>query len=57
MRFILATFVAGLVAAPAAAITVDGTKDAQYGGPRAVQTVQTQFGDNLSELNAGYTRG
>ena len=25
-----------------------------YGGPAAVQTVQTQFGDNFSELNAAY---
>ena len=54
MRFVLATLVAGLTALPVAAITVDGTKDAQYGGPRSVQTVQTQFGDNLSELDAAY---
>jgi hypothetical protein len=35
---------------------VDGVLDAAYGPPRAVQTVQTQFGDNFSELNAGYAR-
>jgi hypothetical protein len=29
---------------------------AEYGEPLAVQTVQTQFGDNLSEWNAGYAR-
>ena len=62
MRVILATLVAGLTAVPVAAITVDGTKDAEYGVPRAVQTVQTQFGDAQSpdffgsELDAGYTR-
>jgi len=52
----LVTLVAGLTAVPAAAITVDGTRDAGYGGPRAVQTVQTQFGDNFSELDAGYAK-
>lgn len=52
-----------LVAAGSAqAITVDGTRDAGYGAALAVQTVQTQFGDNLDpngfsnegELDAGY---
>ena len=33
---------------------VDGTKDADYGGARAVQTIQTGFGNNQSEWNAGY---
>jgi hypothetical protein len=51
------------MAAPASAqIIVDGTRDVAYGGARAVQTVQTQFGDNLNplgfsqegELDAGY---
>jgi hypothetical protein len=38
-------------------ITLDGsTAGDNYGPARAVQTVQTQFGDNLSELNAGYAR-
>jgi len=45
-----------------AAITVDGTVDGDYGSPLAVQTVQTQFGDNGDptglggggELNGGY---
>jgi len=37
-----------------AAPVVDGVKDAQYGAALAVQTVQTQFGDNLSELDAAY---
>ena len=34
--------------------TVDGFRDALYGAPRAVQTVNTSFGDNLGELDAGY---
>ena len=37
-----------------AGINVDGTLDGSYGAALAVQTVQTQFGDNASELNAGY---
>ncbi|MEP4077690.1 hypothetical protein [Haloferula sp.] len=35
-------------------VQVNGTRDSFYGSPIAVQTVQTQFGDNQSELNAGY---
>ena len=35
---------------------VDGTKDALYGAALAAQTVETGFGDNLSELNAAYGR-
>lgn len=49
----------GTLAAP----VVDGTLDAEYGAPLAVQTVQTQFGDanppgstGGSELDAGYAR-
>jgi len=37
-----------------AQFTLDGMRDVAYGLPLAVQTVNTQFGDNLSELNAGY---
>lgn len=37
-----------------AQFTLDGARDAAYGLPLAVQTVETQFGDNLSELDAGY---
>ena len=39
-----------------AQFTLDGFRDAAYGLPLAVQTVETQFGDNQSELNAGYAR-
>lgn len=58
MRRFLGLMVA-LAATPVlAAPTIDGTRDAQYGAPLAVQTVQTQFGDanpnNGSELDAGY---
>lgn len=37
-----------------AAPTLDGVRDAAYGGPAAVQSVQTGFGDNFSELDAAY---
>ncbi len=38
----------------AAPITVDGTRDANYGSALAVQTVETSGGDNDSELDAAY---
>lgn len=64
MRFIVPLAALLLVAAPAGAtITVDGTRDAEYGAPIVVQTVQTQFADamppgnvNGSELNAAYAK-
>jgi hypothetical protein len=37
-----------------AQFTLDGVRDGGYGLPVALQTVQTQFGDNFSELNAAY---
>lgn len=41
----------------ASAITLDGSIAGDgYGAAAAVQTVQTQFGDNASELNAAYAR-
>lgn len=63
MKQILGLMIVGLMTVPAAAqIVVDGTKDAGYGGALAVQTVQTNFGDNMNplgfsnegELDAGY---
>ncbi|QDT73879.1 PEP-CTERM sorting domain-containing protein [Lacipirellula limnantheis] len=67
MKRILGLLLVGLMAAPAMAqITVDGSRDAGYGGPAlvligpsglpstAVQTVNTEFGNNESEWNAGY---
>jgi len=56
-------FLVALMASPVSAqIIVDGTRDVGYGGALAVQTVQTQFGDNTNplgfsnegELDAGY---
>ena len=44
----------GLTQAAAASPTVDGRRDASYGSALAVQTVETGFGDNFSELDAGY---
>ncbi|MGL4513548.1 MAG: PEP-CTERM sorting domain-containing protein [Lacipirellulaceae bacterium] len=64
-RFFVLAAVLGL-AAPTFAQVVDGTVDGLYGGPatvpgpsidplgQAVQTVDTQFGDNQSEWNAAY---
>ena len=43
------------VAATLGIAVVDGTRDdALYSTPLAVQTVDTEFGDNASEWNAGY---
>ncbi|MEM7627524.1 MAG: hypothetical protein AAF333_18155 [Planctomycetota bacterium] len=52
----LAAVASGL-SIPAYAITADGSLVGDgYGAPFAVQTVQTGFGDNVNELNAGYAR-
>ena len=57
MKRVLSLLLLSLTATPAAAqVTVDGSLDGAYGPALAVQTVQTQFGDNQSELNAGYGR-
>src|SRR5688572_16654894 len=53
-RFVAAAALAIGAGAVQAAPTVDGTRDAEYGGALAVQTVQTGFGDNFSEMDAGY---
>jgi len=46
----------GLYLSPTAlsAPVLDGTRDVSYGSAVAVQTVETQFGDNDSELDAAY---
>jgi hypothetical protein len=58
MKRLLCLAIACWMAAPASAQIIDGTRDAAYGAPLAVQTVQTQFGDanpnGGSELDAGY---
>jgi len=58
MKAIPSILSALLLSSPAAfaAITIDGTRDGDYGPAVAVQTVETQFGDNQSELNAAYGR-
>ncbi len=55
MKRISCLLVLGLLVQSAqAAPIVDGVKDAAYGNPRAVQTIETGFGDNASEWNAAY---
>ncbi len=44
-----------LVSAASAIPTVDGTVDAEYGTALSIQTVDTGFGDNQSELDAMYS--
>lgn len=57
MKRLIPLCLVALLAAPvAAAPTLDGMLDASYGPARSVQTVQTQFGDNFSELNAAYAQ-
>jgi hypothetical protein len=57
MRKLFAVLLVGLVVSPAlAAPTLDGTQDGSYGAPVSVQTVQTGFGDNFSELDAAYAQ-
>lgn len=55
-----AAAVLALAGAVVAQPTVDGTRDAAYGAPIVVQSVQTQFGDAAphsgSELDAAYAR-
>lgn len=54
MKKMIATVAVLLTAAPVlAAPLVDGTRDVDYGSPLAVQTVQTQFGDNTDPLGFG----
>jgi hypothetical protein len=58
MKRLFGLFLVTLMATPATAQIIDGTRDALYGPALAVQTVETQFGDanpnNGSELDAGY---
>lgn len=53
-RLLSLAIVCSLAVPVSAAPIVDGTKDAEYGTALAVQTLETQFGDNESEWNAGY---
>jgi hypothetical protein len=64
MRKSLSALIIATAATPALALpVVDGTRDAEYGAPLTIQTVETQFGNanppgslGGSELNAGYAR-
>jgi PEP-CTERM motif len=54
MRLLLGALILGLSAVPTvAAPIVDGTRDAEYGAPVAVQTVQTNFGDSAGGFSGG----
>jgi hypothetical protein len=62
-RYIAVSAVASMTTFALSAPIVDGTRDAAYGAPIVVQTVQTQFGDAMppgnlsgSELDAAYAR-
>jgi hypothetical protein len=56
-RIMLMLALVALLSRPVASqIIVDGTLDAAYGSAIAVQTVETGFGDNLSEWNAVYAK-
>jgi hypothetical protein len=50
-----AAIAASIVSIVHAVPVIDGTREAEYGSALAVQTVQTGFGDNESELDAMYS--
>lgn len=55
MKKVLSLAIVCLMAAPVSAVTVDGSLAGDgYGAALAVQDNETSFGDNKSELNAGY---
>ncbi len=54
MKRLLCLAIICLMAAPASAVTLDGSTTGDGYSLRSVQTVQTQFGDNASELNAAW---
>lgn len=54
LTLLMAGLVSQIVAPAIAAPTLDGTRDGEYGPAVAVQSVETQFTDNLNELNAAY---
>jgi len=56
MKRILFLVLVGLMAQPASAATLDGSTVGDGYSLRTTQTVQTQFGDNFSELNAAYAQ-
>lgn len=54
MKKILSLVAIALMATPAMAVTLDGSTSGDGYSLRRTQYVETQFGDNLSELNAAY---
>ncbi len=54
LTFLLFLLLSAAASYAEAQYVLDGSRDAAYGAPVAVQTVQTEFGDNLSELDAAY---
>jgi hypothetical protein len=56
MRLLLGVLILGLMALPAAAITLDGSTSGDGYVLAALQTVETGFGDNASELNAAWAK-
>jgi hypothetical protein len=56
MRRLLCLAIACVMAVPASAVTLDGSIAGDGYSLAAVQTVDTQFGDNFSELNAAWVK-
>lgn len=56
MRFFWCLLLLALLAVPASAITLDGSTAGDGYGLAALQTVETGFGDNQSELNAAWAK-
>jgi hypothetical protein len=56
MRQLLCLAIVCLLSVPVAAVTLDGSIAGDGYSLVSVQTVQTQFGDNLSELNAAWAQ-
>lgn len=54
LTLLMAALGLSIVAPALAAPILDGSRDLLYGSAVAIQTVETQFGDNFSELNAAY---
>jgi len=56
MRYVLCLAIIGLMAVPASAVVLDGSISGDGYAKRSVQQTQTNFGDNQSELNAGWAQ-
>jgi hypothetical protein len=56
MRCFFSLLLVGILSLPAAAITLDGSTSGDGYSLAALQTVETGFGDNASELNAAWAK-